>query len=80
MNDSTAKLHKDSVPEIVPAKQEASTRKEQSVLQTKLTKLAIQIGYAGNNFSFVILSMVTSVFGVLCKNVKKTKSKNTEKF
>lgn len=54
MNDSTAKLHKDSAPEIVPAKQEASTRKEQSVLQTKLTKLAIQIGYAGNN-SFLLL-------------------------
>lgn len=49
MNDSTAKLHKDApAPEIVPAKQEGSSRKEQSVLQTKLTKLAIQIGYAGN--------------------------------
>ena len=54
MNDSTAKLHKDSAPEIVPAKQEGSARKEQSVLQTKLTKLAIQIGYAGNNFSLIM--------------------------
>jgi hypothetical protein len=27
-------------------------KKEQSVLQAKLTKLAIQIGYAGNFFKF----------------------------
>lgn len=33
-------------PEIV------SDKKEKSVLQAKLTKLAIQIGYVGNNYRF----------------------------
>ncbi|KAG8199832.1 hypothetical protein JTE90_000919 [Oedothorax gibbosus] len=48
---------KDPIGEIVPVKEKAegSSRKEQSVLQTKLTKLAIQIGYAG---SFIALLTV----------------------
>lgn len=35
-------------PEEVMVAKEESHKKEQSVLQAKLTKLAIQIGYAGN--------------------------------
>lgn len=36
-----------SEPEEIVAVKEESHKKEQSVLQAKLTKLAIQIGYAG---------------------------------
>lgn len=37
------------------ATEEAPERKEKSVLQAKLTKLAIQIGYAGEFFSFFLI-------------------------
>lgn len=47
----------DKTEEVVVKKRSKVRRKEQSVLQAKLTKLAIQIGYAGlfcflNNFKF----------------------------
>lgn len=65
MNDSTAKLNNKDAPaaEIVPAKPEASPRKEQSVLQTKLTKLAIQIGYAGMFLNSWLLERI--IFAVI---------------
>lgn len=37
------------------AKEEPNKTKEKSVLQAKLTKLAIQIGYAGNFPTFLML-------------------------
>lgn len=48
MNATTANTHVQE-PDAAPAKKddEVNPRKEKSVLQAKLTKLAIQIGYAG---------------------------------
>ncbi|KFM74141.1 Plasma membrane calcium-transporting ATPase 3, partial [Stegodyphus mimosarum] len=66
INDSTAKPHnKDaSGAEIVPLKQESNPRKEQSVLQTKLTKLAIQIGYAGSTIAILTVLILVIRFAV----------------
>nr|XP_015903633.1 plasma membrane calcium-transporting ATPase 2 isoform X4 [Parasteatoda tepidariorum] len=69
MNDSSEKANNRDTPgaEIVPAKPEpssASPRKEQSVLQTKLTKLAIQIGYAGSTIAVLTVLILIIRFAI----------------
>jgi len=46
--DNTPNKHDDALENHKPAPASESHKKEKSVLQAKLTKLAIQIGYAGN--------------------------------
>jgi len=46
--DNTPNKHDDAMENHKPAPTTESHKKEKSVLQAKLTKLAIQIGYAGN--------------------------------
>jgi hypothetical protein len=46
--DNTPNKHDDALENHKPAPATESHKKEKSVLQAKLTKLAIQIGYAGN--------------------------------
>ena len=45
--DNTPNKHDDALENHKPAPASESHKKEKSVLQAKLTKLAIQIGYAG---------------------------------
>ena len=47
--DGEADVEESSEDNPTPKKKKSSRGKEQSVLQAKLTKLAVQIGYAGND-------------------------------
>ena len=60
-----------------PASSEESNKKEKSVLQAKLTKLAIQIGYAGSTIA--VLTVVILVIQFCVKNfvIEKKEWKNT---
>ncbi|GFY04506.1 plasma membrane calcium-transporting ATPase 4 [Trichonephila clavipes] len=64
LNDSSGKANNKDAVEIVPAKQESNPRKEQSVLQAKLTKLAIQIGYAGSTIAVLTVIILGIRFAV----------------
>ncbi|GIY56470.1 plasma membrane calcium-transporting ATPase 3 [Caerostris darwini] len=64
LNDSSGKANNTESVEVVPAKSENNPRKEQSVLQTKLTKLAIQIGYAGSTIAVLTVLILGIRFAV----------------
>ncbi|XP_055951807.1 plasma membrane calcium-transporting ATPase 2-like isoform X7 [Argiope bruennichi] len=64
LNDSSGKANNREAVEVVPAKQESNPRKEQSVLQAKLTKLAIQIGYAGSTIAILTVIILAIRFAV----------------
>ncbi|CAL1300144.1 unnamed protein product [Larinioides sclopetarius] len=64
LNDSSGKANNKEAVEVVPAKHEANPRKEQSVLQAKLTKLAIQIGYAGSTIAVLTVIILGIRFAV----------------
>ena len=61
----------------VPASTAESNKKEKSVLQAKLTKLAIQIGYAGSTIA--VLTVVILVIQFCVKNfvIEMKEWKNT---
>jgi len=56
--DKTEKTEEEPVKPPEEKKKSHFSRKEKSVLQTKLTRLAIQIGYAGRHFLFCWLRCV----------------------
>ncbi|XP_065351522.1 plasma membrane calcium-transporting ATPase 2 isoform X2 [Cloeon dipterum] len=66
-NRSTAAAKSEPVEEVVVAKEtddSASHKKEKSVLQAKLTKLAIQIGYAGSTIAVLTVVLLVIQFCV----------------
>jgi hypothetical protein len=66
--DNTPNKHDDALENHKPAPPSESHKKEKSVLQAKLTKLAIQIGYAGNFYALKILSGICQA--VLLKDIQ----------
>ncbi|CAB3385775.1 Hypothetical predicted protein [Cloeon dipterum] len=64
-NRSTAAAKSEPVEEVVVAKEtDDSHKKEKSVLQAKLTKLAIQIGYAGSTIAVLTVVLLVIQFCV----------------
>jgi len=73
--DNTPNKHDDAMENHKPAPTTESHKKEKSVLQAKLTKLAIQIGYAGNFCAWYLTGIyIKQYFVHSCKYFVKNKT------